>query len=228
MQEQQHFHKHLQETGDGSHTLYVPELAESYHSGKGALAESQYVFIEAGLNQLVLDQEPIQILEVGFGTGLNALLTCLAAEKKQVSIDYLGLEPYPLTWEQVQPLNYPAFMDEGKAQTVFQDLHQSPFDHWTSITPNFQLYKTQTALGELPSTGCRHLVYFDAFAPSRQPAMWEKRHLQNIASQIPEGGIFVTYSAKGQVRRDLMDCGFAVERMPGPPGKREMLRGTKQ
>lgn len=227
MLDQQHFHKHLQETGDGSHTLYVPELEENYHSGKGALAESQYVFIEAGFNQLALDQEPIQILEVGFGTGLNALLTCQTAEKKEVSINYLGLEPYPLTWEQVQPLNYPAFMDGTKSQTVFQDLHQSAFDHWTSITPYFQLNKTQTTLEDLPSTGYWHLVYFDAFAPSRQPAMWEKRHLQKIASQMPEGGIFVTFSAKGQVRRDLMDCGFTVERMPGPPGKREMLRGTK-
>ncbi len=217
----------LQITGDGSHTLYLPELAESYHSGNGAISESQYVFIQSGLHQL-LNKTQISILEVGFGTGLNALLTCLEADKNQIHTTYFGLEPYPLSVKEAKALNYMDWLECNKTQLSFENLHSLPTNQWHVVTNYFTIQKCQQSLQAIDFKDSYDLVYFDAFAPSRQPELWNKELFQKIALQMPTGGILVTYSAKGQVRRDLIDCGFNVERMDGPPGKREMLRAIKE
>lgn len=219
--------KVLQATRDGSHTLYLPELEESYHSGNGAVSESQYVFIRAGLHQ-ILHNSPIRILEIGFGTGLNALLSCLEANNQQIDITYLGLEPHPISVKEAKQLNYVDCLGDDITQAFFEELHSLPLNQWHKLTSSFTIQKSQQSLQEIDLTSKVDLVYYDAFAPSRQPEMWNKELFEKIASQMSTGGILVTYSAKGQVRRDLIDCGFHVERMDGPPGKREMLRATIQ
>ncbi len=218
----------LKETRDGSHTLYIPEMDESYHSGNGAISESRYVFIESGLNQLSQNEKPLNILEVGLGTGLNALLTALEVEQRHWRTHYLALEPYPLSKKQIVQLNYADLLEWEKAQKEFEQIHQLPFGQWYEVNPFFQQKKLQQKLEKADLSGSWHLVYYDAFAPSRQPEMWENFLFQKISKQMPERSVFVTYSAKGQVRRDLMSCGFEVERISGPPGKREMLRAIKK
>jgi len=219
--------RQLNTTEDGSKTFYVPALEESYHSGKGAVVESQYVFIEAGLHRLLHTFPRLNVLEVGMGTGLNALLTALEAEAWQQTIAYTALEPYPVPVAEARQLAYPHHLSRPDAAGIFEQIHQAVPWEVAQPSPHFQLTRQETTLQAADLTGSWHLLYFDAFAPSRQPAMWERHLLRKITEHMSPGGIFVTYSAKGQVRRDLQDCGLNVERIPGPPGKREMLRGSK-
>ena len=209
---------------DGSHTLRIPELKEHYHSHKGALRECEHVFIKMGLEYLQENNE-IRLLEVGFGTGLNALVTAL--RKGSQTIYYTGLEPIPLHSEIIEKLNYSTLLDNNEAHQVFQKLHHSSWNTPTEIVAGFHLEKREQKLEEFKPIHPFDLVYYDAFAPHAQPELWVPSIWEQLYDQMIPGGILVTYCAKGQVRRDMQVAGFTVERLPGPPGKREMLRAIR-
>jgi tRNA U34 5-methylaminomethyl-2-thiouridine-forming methyltransferase MnmC len=212
-------------TEDGSHSLYVPELDETYHSRHGAVQESMHVFIETGLRFKALTQSKIDILEVGFGTGLNAWLTAKEAVDMGCRLHYTALETFPLDQPLVDQLNY-AQSDEN-LRLLFLDIHSAIWNESINIRENFKLEKVQQSLQQFQTLNQFDLVYYDAFGPPRQPEMWELTIFDHLFSMMKPGGVLVTYCAKGQVRRNMLAAGFDVERLKGPPGKREMLRATK-
>jgi len=214
----------IQMTGDGSNTLFVKDLGEHYHSWHGAIRESMHVFINEGLQQCRFER--IDLLEVGFGTGLNALLTCLAALQRGVEVHYDTLELYPLEPEVIEQLNYPWKLG-GDTQTLFNRLHQAGWDQFLDLNPFFRLHKIRTDFTGFQPRKNYGLVYFDAFAPEKQPEMWEEKPLRNLYNALVPGGILVTYCAKGMIKRLLRDIGFEVASLPGPPGKREMIRAVR-
>jgi len=210
----------LKVSADGSHTLFVPELDEHYHSVNGAHNEAMHVFINPAL--LHCQKQDLSILEIGLGTGLNAFLTYI--NQGQKTIHYHALEKYPLSEEASQQLN---FADNTDAKPIFNRLHQLPWDSKQSLAPNFCLFKDETDLTSIRFSQKYNVVYFDAFAPDVQPEMWSQEVFQKIYDAMHPGGILTTYCAKGIVRRTMQACGFTVERLEGPKGKREMLRATK-
>lgn len=215
----------LQQTADGSHTLYVPEMDEHYHSMNGAIQESTHVFLNAGFRQT--DADPLHVLEYGFGTGLNAWLTWLEAVRTGRTVFYTSIEKYPLPPEMAGQLNYSRLLDETHA-AVFNRLHEAPWNRPVEITPGFTLCKLQADYRDCPLAEGIDLVYYDAFAPDKQPEVWSQTIFDRISNSLVSGGIMVTYCAKGAVRRMWQAAGLQVERLPGPPGKREMLRGMKK
>ena len=212
----------LKMSDDGSHTLFVPELNEHYHSVYGARTESMHVFIESGLNRI--KAENIRILEIGFGTGLNVLLTALNRNDK--TIEYHSLEKYPLNAELEGILQFSAEQNEKETE-LFKAIHNSPWNSITETGEGFKLLKWEADLLTVEFSSKYDLVYFDAFAPDIQPEMWSEKVFEKIYNAMNVGGILTTYSAKGVVRRTLQKVGFTVERIPGPPHKREMLRATR-
>lgn len=211
----------IERTEDGSATLFVPELDEHYHSVKGARTESQHIFIDMGLKASAAPQP--HVLEIGFGTGLNALLTLEAAEQDARPVHYIGIELYPLAWEEVNALGY-------SNNPLFEQLHTAPWEEDVKISPHFTLRKIKgDANTVINSSFSPSVVYFDAFAPEKQPEMWNKQLFRSLYVYMNTGGILTTYCAKGVIRRMLQAVGFRVERLPGPPGgKREILRATKE
>jgi tRNA U34 5-methylaminomethyl-2-thiouridine-forming methyltransferase MnmC len=219
--------RRIEQTADGSHTLYVPELDEHYHSVNGAVQESLHVFIDAGLKQL--SSSKINILEIGFGTGLNAFLTFLYASKTQANIVYTALELYPLPPDIICRLNYTTGHPSEEA-AVFAKLHEADWNKPVLISPAFTLEKRLSDLTCLDGMGTDELfdlIYFDAFAPDKQPEMWTQAIFSYLYKHTATDGVLTTYCAKGCVRRMLQLAGYTVERLPGPPGKREMLRAKK-
>ena len=212
-------------TGDDSNTLYVPELDEHYHSIYGAVQEAQHVFIDAGLNNC--GKRKINILEFGFGTGLNAFLSLKHAQKADLQIHYTGVEKYPVKLEEALLMNYPGTEPSDLTHEFFKKMHESPFGEDNRVSDCFILKKIKDDFYNVRLESTFDLIYFDAFGPRVQPDLWEKRMFANLYGLLNPNGILVTYCAKGQVRRDLIACGFKAERLPGPPGKREMLRATK-
>lgn len=212
-------------TEDGSHSLWHVAMDETYHSRHGALQESSYVFVEKGLS-FFLDEhksDQVSVLEIGFGTGLNAWLTARKADTEKKHIDYTSLEPFPLPEDIWKALNY-----ASENKSLFEAIHQAPWNVPTEITPFFNLRKSKAALQEATlESSAYDLVYFDAFAPNKQPEMWEGAVLKKTADALKPGGVFVTYCAKGQLKRDLKALGLQVTSLPGPPGKREMVRAVK-
>lgn len=211
-------------TEDGTHTLYLPEMDEHFHSIHGAVQESLHVFIQNGLKKC--QKEEINILEVGFGTGLNAFLTLINQEEK--TIHYFSLEKYPLTEAEYNQLNY-AQKYGTDSQQAFLELHHSSWEIPVEIAPAFFLSKLKLDLisADLSKLPEFDLVYFDAFAPNKQPEMWSDAIFEKISSRCQPGAIITTYCAKGDVRRSLMANGFKMQRVPGPPGKKEILFGEK-
>ena len=215
----------LEQTADGSYTLYVPELDEHYHSIKGALTESQHIFIDMGLKHSSVNSP--KILEIGLGTGLNCILTLLEAEESQRHIHYTGIERYPLNEEIIRKLDYPSMIG-NKHEDRYLAIHQTPWEEDIHLSPWFTLHKIEGDFTHYTFENKYDIIYFDAFAPEKQPEMWEQSLFDNLYNVLNEGGILTTYCAKGVVRRMLQTAGFKVERLPGPPGgKREILRATK-
>ena len=215
----------LEQTADGSYTLYVLELDEHYHSVKGALTESQHIFINMGLKHSPVT-EP-RILEIGLGTGLNCFLTLLTAEETRRKIRYTGIERFPLDEEVIRQLDYPTMVGKGHAEE-YLSIHQAPWEEDTNLSPWFTLRKLEGDFTHYTFEKGYDIIYFDAFAPEKQPEMWEQSLFNCLYDKLNEGGILTTYCAKGVVRRMLQSAGFTVERLPGPPGgKREILRATK-
>lgn len=214
-------------TEDGSHTLFVPGMNEHYHSTHGAVQESMHVYIDAGLRQCAKNE--IKVLEIGFGTGLNAFLTMLEAEKTSKKIDYTSLELYLVTSPVTDKLNYAELIAPHKKE-VFHSLHTCAWEQWEQITLYFSLLKLHLDFSKPSGFHPERkfdVIFFDAFAPEKQPEMWSQEIFDTLYSLCEEEAIITTYCAKGNVRRMMQSAGFSVERLPGPPGKREMLRGRK-
>jgi tRNA U34 5-methylaminomethyl-2-thiouridine-forming methyltransferase MnmC len=213
------------QTADDSYTLLVPGMDETYHSRNGALAESQQVFIEAGLFYTALTQKQIRILEVGLGTGLNCLLTYQAALTNAIQVRYHALEPARPNASLVMQLNYaqPGTQDEH----FLQQLHHTPNELPFSPHPGFEITISNSRVETFESSLPFDLVYFDAFAPSKVPEQWTVDVFKRIAGMMNPGGVLVTYSSKGEVRRAMHAAGLVVTKLPGPAGKREMVRAIK-
>lgn len=212
-------------TLDGSQTLYLKEIDEHYHSVAGAVSESIHVFIKAGFEYC--DRENISVFEVGFGTGLNALLTALRSTEMKRHVTYTSVEKCPLDESVINVLNYPHFLG-GKAPALFKAIHDAGWGSIVNINRYFGIQKIKCNIitCNIPSISA-DIVYFDAFAPSKQPEMWSMDMVEKVTGIIGPGGIFVTYSAKGELRRMLRGLGFEVSRLPGASGKREMTRAIK-
>ena len=214
-------------TGDGSHSILHETLDETYHSVHGAVQESTHVFIRNGFEYRVGNNQPggLKVLEVGFGTGLNALLTLINAQAHALPVHYTAIEAYPLEREVWGALNYAS--DDFSA-SQFQLLHHANWGTPQAINQYFEVLKLQTRLEEA-TFAQRHydIVYYDAFAPVKQPEMWRRDRLESVALAMNDEAVFVTYCASGQLKRDLRDLGLKVESLAGPPGKREMVRAVK-
>ena len=215
----------LEKTADGSYTLYLPEMDEHYHSVKGALTESKHIFIDMGLKHSSALKP--RVLEIGLGTGLNCFLTYLFAEENRREVHYTGIERYPLEEETLRRLDYPSLVE-----TAYEDhyyaIHRASWGKDEALSPYFTLHKIKGDFTQHRFEGKYDVVYFDAFAPDKQPEMWEQSLFDRLYEVLDEGGILTTYCAKGVVRRMLQAAGFMVERLPGPPGgKREILRAIK-
>lgn len=221
----------LIETGDGSHSLLNTVLDETYHSRHGALQESEHVFIRHGLHAWRIrhpQATSVRILEVGMGTGLNVILTLREALlPTSLSFHYTTLEPYPLPDMLVAHLNYLSLLGNANLHPHFTAIHQAPWEEDEALLTNFALHKTKSLLEDFQASPHSYdLIYFDAFAPNKQAELWTLPVLQKVAGMMAEGAVFVTYSAKGQLKRDLKTLGLAVETLPGPPGKAEMVRAS--
>ncbi len=214
-------------TADGSHSLLNIELNETYHSVHGAIGESQHVYIDRGLDFIHKRSNPAQIniLEIGFGTGLNALLTLQYISSLSININYTTLEAFPLEKEIWNALNYASTKN---LKNCFDLLHASSWESWNRIQPNFNLLKIKDTLQQVGFPQDHYnLIYFDAFSPSKQPDMWTLPALKKVVESMADNAILVTYCAKGQFKRDLKSLGLSIESLPGPPGKMEMVRATK-
>ena len=220
--------KEIITTADGSHSIYVSELNEHYHSINGAIQESEHVFIRAGLEATNPNITDLQLLEIGFGTGLNAFLTYLNQRKKSTRhIYYTGIEAYPVKMEMAMHLNYPEQLGEEKEAAVFHKLHSSVWGEAVNIASNFTMTKITTPVQSLSLPCQYHLIYFDAFAPLVHPELWTTAVFAKMYEALLSQGMLTTYCAKGVVKRTLKEVGFVVESIPGPKGKREMTRAIK-
>ena len=216
-------------TADGSKTIQIEDWNEQYHSKHGALQEAQHVFIREGFQHFCNQNRPthIKIMEIGFGTGLNAFLTLLEAKKVNLDVDYVGIEAYPVPLEEIKQLNYGVLVS-AESHHFFDELHQVSWENQHTITPNFKLKKRQQFFSEIPDTDVFDIIYFDAFGARVQPELWTKDIFEIMYKALKTNGVLVTYAAIGEVKRSMQALGFYVERLKGPPGKRHMLRATKQ
>lgn len=212
-------------TSDGSTTIHLPEWNEQYHSKHGAIQEAKHVFIKSGLDEVKKDE--ISILEIGFGTGLNAFITFIESQNTSKNINYTGVEAYPVALEEVEKLNYVVELGAKSFQKEFELMHNSSWGKMNQISDSFCLLKLEKKFEEIVAENEFDLIYFDAFGARVQPDLWTETIFEIMFKAIKKDGILVTYSAKGSVRRAMQAVGFTVERLPGPPGKREMLRATK-
>ncbi|MBS9461619.1 tRNA (5-methylaminomethyl-2-thiouridine)(34)-methyltransferase MnmD [Flagellimonas sp. 389] len=212
-------------TADGSKTIQIEDWDEQYHSKHGAVQEAYHVFIKNGLR--LFQDTSIKILEIGFGTGLNALVTFLERENLNLSIDYVGVEAFPVKMGEITALNYIENLNAHEHQELFEKMHSSSWETKVKIAQNFQLLKQLKDFKSINDINLFDLVYYDAFGARVQPDLWTEELFLKMYRALKREGVLVTYSAKGSVRRALEAVGFSVERLPGPPGKREMLRAIK-
>ena len=214
------------QTSDGSTTIQIPEWNEQYHSIHGAIQEAYHVFIKKGLE--VIPTHKTSILEVGFGTGLNSFITFLEAQNNNLFIDYVGVDAYPVSKEEIEKLNYVSQLNASHSSEIFKTFHACSWDEKHQIAPNFSLLKRKQFFSEIEDEGIFDLIYFDAFGARVQPKLWTEEMFIKMFKALKFEGILVTYSAKGSVRRAMLSAGFTVERLVGPKGKREMLRARKK
>ncbi len=212
-------------TKDGSDTITIPEMNVCYHSKHGAIQESMHVFIEAGLRYLTNQSinQPINIFEMGFGTGLNAFLTAIAVNQR-TKVYYIGVELYPLTKEELSVLNYTETLKHAE---LFRSIHESSWNEDIELNDTFTLRKIKENFISYSTQQLFNIIYYDAFAPAAQPQLWTEEVFKKLYTMLSPGGILVTYCSKGVFRRAMQTAGFDVEKIPGPPGKREMVRAKK-
>ena len=214
----------IRQTADGSKTLYLPGLDETYHSSHGAIQEAMHVFIQHGLAFIGQEKKSISVFEMGFGTGLNALLTAQWAAQHSCSIRYIGIELHPIPKDIWQQMDY---VQEVLERERYSNIMAAEWGEYQVIEPNFQLKKVEEDILGLQLVEQVDLIYFDAFGPRAQSEMWDLPVLTKMYERLNPGGVFVTYCAQGQMKRNLKSLGFSLESLPGPPGKREMTRAMK-
>lgn len=221
--------KNIIKTSDGSSTIFLPELQETYHSKHGAILEANHVFIKSGLEYWIEKHQEINltILEIGLGTGLNCFITFLENEKLNKNIDYVGIEGFPITIDEALQLNYTDALKATNSKSVFEAIHRLPWEQKNSLSSNFSLTKRLEKIENTIDNNSFDLIYFDAFGARVQPELWTEIIFEKMFNALKKNGILVTYAAKGSVRRAMQAVGFQTERLAGPPGKREMLRATK-
>lgn len=212
-------------TSDGSTSIHLPEWDESYHSKHGAIQEAQHVFIKNGLS--LMERQSVSILEIGFGTGLNAFITYLESVKDNQSIDYVGVEGFPIAANEVQQMNYVKTLNAEAFESVFSNMHDSVWEKEVTMDANFRLTKRKQLFTEIDDENQFDLIYFDAFGYRVQPELWSVEIFKKMFVALKSGGILVTYACRGPIKRAMIEAGFHIEKLAGPPGKREMLRGTK-
>ena len=217
-------------TADGATTIGIPSWKEHYNSTHGAVNEAMHVFIQNGLSHWK-SQNPndvrCNILEIGFGTGLNAWLTFLNNVDSNLTVFYYGIEAFPVQIELIEALNYTQLAESSKAN-IFRSMHLNEWNVPLSLSPNFSLTKIQSTFEAVKAKDAYDLIYYDAFGARVQPELWTVQMFQKMQNALKPGGVLVTYCAKGSVRRAMLDVGLEVERLIGPPGKREMLRASKK
>ena len=213
------------QTLDGSTTIHIADWEECYHSKHGAIQEAQHVFIKNGLS--LFQNQKITILEIGFGTGLNAFITLLEAKKMQQTIDYVGVEAYPISADEVLNMNYVAELDAMKESAIFNKMHESDWGEKIVLNDDFVLTKRKQFFEEIDDVNKFDLIYFDAFGYRVQPELWSTAIFDKMYKSLKMNGVLVTYAARGIVKRNMIEVGFKVEKLEGPPGKREMFRARK-
>lgn len=214
------------QTSDGSTTIHIPEWKESYHSKHGAIQEANHVFIKNGLS--LFEGKDIAIMEIGFGTGLNAFITFLESRKLKQNIDYVGVEAYPVSNEELAAMNYVAELGVTSQQSIFDIMHQSNWEEKCIIDGHFDLTKRKQFFDDIVDENYFDLIYFDAFGYHVQPDLWSTEIFRKMYNALRDNGVLVTYAARGVVKRSMIEVGFTVEKLAGPPGKREMFRAIKK
>ena len=212
-------------TNDGSTTIHLPELNESYHSKHGAIQEAYHVFIKNGLS--LFEGKSVSILEIGFGTGLNSFITYLEAKKSNQTIDYVGVEAYPVAVEEALQMNYLKELNANEEVTIFKNMHESIWEEKIAISDDFSLTKRQQLFQDINDEDAFNLIYFDAFGFRVQPELWSLEIFQKMYNALKINGVIVTYACRSSIKNAMVECGFKVEKLPGAPGKREMLRAKK-
>ena len=215
------------QTSDGSTTIHLPEWEESYHSKHGAIQEAYHVFIQNGLS-LFREKETVAIMEIGFGTGLNAFITFLEAKKNNQKINYTGIEAYPISPEEVGLMNYAQELDAAADAPVFAAMHDAAWETPVALDVTFELIKNRLFFNEIQYEQAFDLIYFDAFGFRVQPELWSEEIFAIMYKALKPEGTLVTYAARGIIKRNMQEAGFLVTKMAGPPGKREMMRATKK
>ena len=213
-------------TKDGSTSIYIPEWDETYHSRFGAIQEAYHVFIKNGLDLFDTVSE-ISILEIGFGTGLNAFITMLEAEKRQIKVNYVGVEAYPVAFDEIVQLNYVSQLEVPNRQADFEQLHTLPWEEIIEVTPNFTLTKRKQFFNDITDENTFDLIYFDAFGYSVQPELWNEAIFEKMHRALKSKGILTTYACRPTIKNAMQYAGFETKKLPGAPGKREMLRAFK-
>lgn len=212
-------------TNDGSTTIHLPDWDESYHSKHGAIQEAYHVFIKNGLS--LFNGKQVSILEIGFGTGLNAFITYLEAKKNNQTIEYVGVEAYPVLSDEALQMNYVSELNAANESEIFSKMHYVFWEERHSISTNFSLTKRKQFFQDISDENAFDLIYFDAFGFRVQPELWSLEIFQRMYKALKSNGVLVTYACRGSIKRAMLECGFKVEKLPGAPGKREMLRATK-
>lgn len=212
------------QTNDGSTTIHLPEWNESYHSKHGAIQEAYHVFIKNGFS--LFEGKPISILEIGFGTGLNCFITYLEAKKNNQLIDYVGVEAYPVEKDEAFLMNYPKEINENET-SMFRQMHEGDWEQKTSLSDNFKLIKRKQFFQDINDENAFDLIYFDAFGFRVQPELWSEEIFAAMFRALKPNGVLVTYACRTSIKNAMLSAGFSVEKLPGAPGKREMLRASK-
>lgn len=222
------------ETQDGTRSLFSERFGVSYHSKYGAWQETQHIFIDAGLRYQAIDKLSISVLDIGFGTGLNCIASLFFAFQQNMSLHYVGVEAFPVPAETLKSLDYPSLLDWDVNQTeLYEQMHAQAWDSTPSALAttkgniSLQITKQKQKFEEITDKNLYDVVYYDAFAPEAQPELWTIEMFERMYKALKPGGVLVTYCAKGQVKRDMKAVGFTIERLKGPPGKREMTRAGK-
>ncbi|RAR70041.1 tRNA (5-methylaminomethyl-2-thiouridine)(34)-methyltransferase MnmD [Flavobacterium aciduliphilum] len=214
------------QTQDGSASIFIPEWNESYHSKHGAIQEAYHVFIKNGLS--LFQGDSISILEIGFGTGLNAFITLLEAEKNNQAIAYVGVEAFPVSIDEVSKMNYPEALNVLDKKNIFESLHDSLWENQNQLTSNFSLTKRKQFFHEISDVNQFDLIYFDAFGYRVQPELWSVVIFEKMYQALRKEGVLVTYACRSIIKNAMLEAGFSIEKLPGAPGKREMLRAIKK
>lgn len=217
-------------TNDGSTTIHLPDWDESYHSKHGAIQEGYHVFIKNGLSLFhnnTSESTSVSILEIGFGTGLNAFITYLESQKENKTIDYVGVEAYPIEVEEALQMNYVSELNAIDEDEIFKTMHECNWEEKHQIAPHFSLTKRKQFFQDISDENVFNLIYFDAFGFKVQPELWSLEIFQKMYAALKPNGVLVTYACRSSIKKAMIECGFKIEKLPGAPGKREMLRGTK-